>query len=292
MRIPFMWFSINQIKNFPKRLDVIGHKIISVFPGIKYDIILISDIEAERYVVGALVSSLIWAIVFLVFAFIVLTSRGYDILFSSAISILTGSFIGFVFFVYYLIYPNAMAKKIGEEIDEELVFVLKDMLIQLNSGIPIYNVLKNLSQSHYKYVNDYFKKVILKTNQGKPLTNALLEMSTATKSVYLKKLAWGLIVGLRRGGNISKIVEKIHDDLVIKRIERINVYAGELQFISLMYLLFGAIIPSLGITLLFLFSVFKLINVTESLIIEFIIISFVIQAILVGYIYIKRPKGM
>ena len=166
------------------------------------------------------------------------------------------------------------------------------MIVQLNSGIPIYNVLYNIGESKYKYVNTYFKDIIKKTTQGHDIKVALSELATKTKSHYLKKVLWGLIIGLTSGANIAVMIEKIHNMLVTKRIERINRYNGELQIISLLYLLFGAVLPSLGITLMFLFSIFKLIDITESLLMGFVIVSAIIQIILLGYIYVKRPKGL
>ena len=257
MRVPLMWLNFEQINILPKRLDNIGRMLNSTFPSTGYDVALLGDITPERYMLGVAISTLIWGVLFASFAIILLLSRSYSVPTALGIGILSGGIVGFIMFGYYLVYPRILINKIGRKVDEELIFVLKDMIVQLNSGIPIYNVLYNIGESEYKYINTYFKDVIKKTTQGHDIKVALSELATKTKSHYLKKVLWGLIIGLTSGSNIVVMIEKIHNLLVTKRIERINRYNGELQIISLLYLLFGAVLPSLGITLMLLFSIFS-----------------------------------
>jgi pilus assembly protein TadC len=288
-----MWFTLEKIKRLPKQFDGIGSTLLSFTPGAKYELVLIDEeLKAERYIIGCLFSAGLWGLLFFLIASLALYVRTGDEVGSVVMSLVTGLMIMIVIYGYHTIFPSMYTKRIGEEIDDQLIFVLKDMMVQLNSGIPVYNVIRNLSESKYKHLNRYFQHVIHKTNEGYTLNSALSGLATKTKSFYLKKVVWGLMIGLTSGSDIVSIIRRIHDLLVAKRISTINAYSGELQFISLAYLILGAVLPSLGITLLFLFSVFKLVDVTEFLVMSFVIASFICQIIIIGYIYIKRPRGL
>jgi len=53
-----------------------------------------------------------------------------------------------VLFIFPLL-PKVQARKIAENIDRDLVFALKDMQLQISSGVPLYDAMRNVAQADY-----------------------------------------------------------------------------------------------------------------------------------------------
>src|SRR5262249_32861455 len=74
--------------------------------------------------------------------------------------------------LYAYRYADYQVKKQASLINQELVYATRYMIIQLESGIPLYATFENLARS-YEHVGKYFAEINEKMNLGTPLTDAL-----------------------------------------------------------------------------------------------------------------------
>ncbi|MFN3910133.1 MAG: type II secretion system F family protein [Candidatus Anstonellaceae archaeon] len=289
--IGFMFLPENVIKEAGLRFKGFGQKVVQTMPGLKYDLSNAHiEIEAESYVVGSFLSALILGIFSLIFLIIVSQLRGFEF----PLNILL-PFFGFLlttifFFALNLYYPKITSKSVAAKIDRGLIFASRDMLIQISSGIPLYQTIENVAEGDYDQVSVEFKKVSKQAASGKALIAALEEMAIQNQSKYLKKMCWQLVTAIRSGTNLTTTLKGIIKMLVDDQLKQIKAYNAELNFIVLIYLLAAAVLPTVGSTVLVIFSVFGVLGITPSVYLTLIVISVIVQMIIIGYVYVRRPK--
>ena len=134
-----------------------------------------------------------------------------------------------------------------------------------------------------------FEKIARLVNSGMPLAKALEESAIKLRSEYYKKTMWQLINTMRAGASLKGALKIIMDELASDQRSRIKSYAQELNLWSLIYLLFAVAIPTIGLTLIIILSNFAAAGITSGTVISFIVLTFIIQLIIIGFIKSRRP---
>lgn len=65
-----------------------------------------------------------------------------------------------------LLYPRTYANRRQRNIERNLPPALEDILVQLNSGIPLFTILVNIANTEYGELSSEFKKAVRKINTG------------------------------------------------------------------------------------------------------------------------------
>lgn len=291
-RIPLMIFPLSQAPTIGQRFKAIGVRIVSFYPNVRYDLRNIGvEILPEHYGALSFLSAFIWGAVLAIF-FGIFLSLLPDI--PPPIKFLLPVFIGFLITfiatVFYLFYPKMMAKSIGTAIDKELIFAMRDMLIQISSGIPLFTVIENIGNSNYGYVSAEFKRVATNVKGGSPLLKEIELMAIRTQSEYLKKVSWQLVTAIRSGANLTATLKGIVKVLVDYQFSLSKSFNAELNFIILLFMLVSAVLPTIGTTVLVIFSVFGMFGISPDVLIGIVVLSFLFQGAIAAYVYIKRPS--
>lgn len=290
MRIPLMLFSLEKCEAISHRFRAIGKRLSFLYPGLNYDLrALGSEVEAGDYAFASLLSAIVYGLVFAGIAVIILNARGFseDALYSysSALGIVFFA----LFFLLHLVYPGIVARKIADRTDKELVFALRDLMMEVESGISLYDAMVNVSQSDYGFVSKEFSKVVNRISSGVSERQALEDLALRTESEYLRKSIWQLITALESGASLSFALKSVIETLTNYQFREIKAYAASLNFLVLIYMLVAAAIPSLGLTFLVLLSAFSGIGVTSTLLAAVVGISFFAQIALIGFMKSSRP---
>lgn len=290
MRVPTMFFSIEQAQGLGTRFRGLGIRVYSLYPALRYDLINADiDITPERYSAAAFLSALICGFIFGIFGRLMATLRDFPDPYGFLLSF--GMFLGgsIVFLMVNLIYPKIIAGKVAADIDKELVFAARDLLIQISSGIPLYNAIANIADADYGQVSVEFKVLVREVRSGKSIVEAIENMAVRTRSIYLKKTAWQLVTAIRSGANLETALKGIVKLLMDYQFSLNKSYSSELNFIVLIYLLTSAVLPTVGVTVLVIFSVFGVLSINELVFGGIVGISFFTQAAIIGYLYTKKP---
>lgn len=269
----------------------IANKILKLVPGLRYELQETDlDASAEEYTAAAILNSLLVLVMFFLLLFFLSYRIRGNTLHSSLI---LSSVLSFGFFILFLViliqYPRITAGKKAEQVDKNLVFALKDLLLQISSGVSLYNALINISNGGYGEISYEFGKVAKEVNTGTPMTSALEKMAISTKSEYLKRTTWQLVNTLKAGASLSGALRAIIDDLVINQRGKIRDYAHELNLWSLIYMLFAVAIPTIGATMLVILSSFAGMGITSPMFILFLVVCFIVQIIIIGFVKTRRP---
>ena len=169
----------------------------------------------------------------------------------------------FALLMFYLIkIPDAKILGRGKDISKEVVFAGRFLIIELESGVPLYNALQNLSKN-YKAIGSYVKEITDKVDLGTSVEDALNEAVELVPSDDLRKMFWQIINSLRTGSDVSRSLLSTVDQIAKRQKIQINEYSKKLNPLAMFYMMIAVIAPSLGMTMLIILSSF--VNFTLSL---------------------------
>jgi flagellar protein FlaJ len=233
----------------------------------------------------------------------VLDVLGFSVLFTSLLGVMRINF----FFVYGLIaaflvsimilfnqmnYPRIFALNKERNIEKNLISVLQDMTVQLNSGVPLFRILVNISESDYGEVSVEFAKIAKEMNSGVSQIEALEKYGKLNTSKYFQRILWQLSNGMRSGSDMAIVIDEAIKNLTEEQEIQIQNYGGKLNPMIMFYMLIAVILPSLGITFLIILS--SMLNLEKTLVylMFFGIFGFVVfmQIMFLGIIKSKRPS--
>jgi flagellar protein FlaJ len=291
MRIPLMILPYGLCRRLASRMLGIGYAFSKIFRNLGKDLKEAGyDIEPEEYTSMAIVNSSAFFIIFellffYLFYVVQLKSLTYSLFFG------TGASFGISFLMFFVTgkYPYIMAGKRGEKINKNLLFALKDLLLQVGSGVSLYNSIVTISRSNYGEVSEEFSRIVKKITLGMSVDEAIEIIAMESRSEYLRRAMWQVLNTVRAGASIEGALKSIISNLMLDQRAKIKDYAHELNLWSLMYMLFAVAIPTIGITMLIILSSFMGMNITATTLIVFLVFSFIVQFALIGFIKSRRP---
>lgn len=204
---------------------------------------------------------------------------------------LTFIFSLFIFF-RQIVYPRVYSKRKDRDIEKNLIPALQDILIQLNSGIPLFSILINISSSDYGKLSAEFKKVVRKINAGLPQIEVLEETGEKSSSLFFRRTLWQISNGMKAGSDISIVIKESIRSLGKEQLIQLQKYGNKLNPLIMFYMLISVILPALAITFLTIIS--SLINLpgATSVLMYLGLFVFVvlIQIMFLGVVRASRPS--
>ncbi len=291
-RIPLMLLPLTSAQTLGQRFRGVGVKLLSFYPSVRYDLRNIGiPYPAENFCAIAFFSAAIWAAFVGTFVGLLLLRNSAVPDFAKVLLVLLAYFVVLFFFlVLHLLYPRMIAKNMAGSVDRELIFAMRDMLIQTSSGVPLFTAIENVGNSSYENVSREFSTVSTHVKAGASLLDELEAMALRTQSEYLKKTCWQMVTAIRSGSNLNNTFKGIVKMLVEYQFALSKSFNAELNFIILVYLMTAAVLPTIGTTVLVIFSVFGMLGITPEIFGGIVAISFIGQAAIIGYVKLKRPS--
>jgi flagellar protein FlaJ len=198
---------------------------------------------------------------------------------------------GFLFFIQ-INYPKIISLNKTREIDKNLIAALQDVLVQLNSGVPLFSIMVNISQSDYGGVSDEFKRIVMEINSGESSINAIEKYAKLNSSEYFRRSLWQISNGMRSGSDMASVVKESIRNLNEEQTIQIQSYGNKLNPLIMFYMLIAVILPSLGITFLIILS--SMMGLSELLVKGILIgtgiFIVLMQIMFLGVIKSKRPR--
>lgn len=285
----------------------LGIRLAGAFPGLGYDLKLAgSDSEEGEYVIASLMNAFLWALLMLFLTFALLYMRGSitpgDV--AGAVSSpegFTGALIKHkelfappvavfvMMFIFFMRYPRIIAGKIVESVDRDLIYALKDLMLQISSGVSLYNAMVNVSRSGYGNVSEEFAKVVQDVSTGEAQDKALEKMALRTESEFLRRTIWQIVTALKAGASLQGALASVLLALHQYQSQNVRAYIQELNLWILLYIMVAVAIPSLGITLLVILSTFGGMGVNEGFIIMLLVACFAGEFALIEFVKVRRP---
>jgi len=153
-----------------------------------------------------------------------------------------------VVFFYLLLYPEAAMMRRQREMDYEIVFAGRHIAIAMRSGMPLFDTFVGAS-SGYGAVSREFSKMVDQVVLGVPLTQAIREVVQYNPSKYFSRMLIQIANAVSSGADVGSSMETVLDQISKEQLISLKEYSQKLTPVVMFYMVFGIIIPTLGIVL-------------------------------------------
>jgi len=162
----------------------------------------------------------------------------------------------FIFLINYLIkVPDVKIRQKESGISREIVFATRFLMIEIESGVPVYNAFINVSNV-YPVVGNYFKAIIDQIDMGTSMEDAINETLELVPSPNLRKILWQVLNSIKTGADVSGALNAVLDQIINEQKIEVEEYGRKLNPLAMFYMLMAVIMPSLGVTMLIIFASF------------------------------------
>lgn len=287
--IPYSPFPLTTLKKLSTRFEGIGFKISNAFPSLQTELRQAEiDLNAKEFGAIIFLLSVFYFFAGALIAFL-LAYRLFPTM--AIISALTIGAMGGVFiFTQLVFYPKIKIKKKVRNIEGQLVFALRTILIEIKSSVTLFNAMNIIGQGNFGDISKEFKKAIDKINTGTIEEDALDQMASDNPSLHFRRALWQLVNGIKAGADVSAVLSSLVDSMLKEQKNEVKLYGAALKLLSLVYMMIGVIVPAMGLTLLIILSTFPQITIAEIYFWVMLMMLLVAQLMYIGIIKSKRPS--
>lgn len=244
---------------------------------------------AVEYIEDTINKTIVLSLALLVFSALVMYIMGIDYLWLIPLVFLWPV----VAFNYLMLYPNATIERRRRELDYEILFAGRHILIALRSGLPLFDTFVSTSTG-YGEVSVEIKKIVDKIIVGVPVTQAIREVAQEVPSKYFSRVMVQIANSLASGADVGSSLEAVLEQISKEQVVQLKEYNQKLTPLVMFYMLFGIIVPSIGVVLASAFvSVFtagKTTGYGSATLIPVFLIIVIVQFLFLGIIESTRPR--
>ncbi len=289
-KVPLMLVPLDQAKEITASLRGLTGKLAKIMPSLHRDLAEAElKVKPDEYIGASILSATVMAVFITVLMIVLLIAVKAELQKAITMSAMSGTMVFMLFFMVLLIYPSVLSGKKAELMERDLIYALKDMLLEVSSGASIYLALNGVANSGYGEVSKEFKKIVGDSNVGIPVEDAMEQLALKTKSEHLRNSLWQIVNSMRSGSSIEGILRELTRDLTQERKNKIRSYAQELNIMILMYLLFAVVVPTIATTLIIVLGPFLGVSVGDKAFLIILPVCFFIQLSLMEFIKSRRP---
>ncbi len=288
MRIPFSFLPEQVLFKFSRSFYGLAERLDKRMPSLSVNLNQAeSRLSSIEYISMCLASSSFFLLFALMFSLIAFRFQVSYFIFAGISLVVT-----FLMFSQQLAYPKLFASRRIKGIERNLIPALQDMLVQLNSGVSIFNILVNLSNGQYGEISVEMKDAVREINTGRPQIDVLEDMAIRNPSLLFRRAIWQVVNGLKEGADIASLIEDVIRSVGDEQITQIQRYGGQLSPLALFYMLIAIIAPSLGITFVTIISTFAGLPAGTIKMVFYVLlaVTMVFQIMFIGMIKTRRPS--
>jgi flagellar protein FlaJ len=272
----------------------LGEFFSNIFPGLEFELEQANfEFESREWIALAFFSFVFYFSMLFGILFIITIAARVVLLKALFISLAVGLVIGMVSFLYLIFYPKLCVNRKVRNIEKNLPYALHHLLIDVRSGVPLFNALSSIAHSDYELLSDEIQKAINDINTGKSEIAALEKLARRNPSLYFRRVIWQIVNALKSGADVGSTISQIVIALLEEQKISIKRYGAQLNPLALMYMIFAVIFPTLGITFILVISSF----IGFGFDVEWILMSIlgfllIFQFMIIGLIKSRRPMGI
>ncbi len=201
-------------------------------------------------------------------------------------AVILGSVLLFLFLVNA---PKGLARKRQRDIDKDVLFAGRYMLMKVESGSPIIGALTDASKG-YGIAAKYFKEIVDRINTGIPVEDALEEARSYTSSEKFKKILWQLLVTLKTGTDVVEPLKSALASIAKEQMIEIQAYGRKLNSLMLFYMVTACVAPSLGLAMFIIIGSFINLELNNAALFAVLFFLVVLQGFFLMMIKAVRPS--
>ena len=290
--LPFCPFPLDKAKIYAKPYSGFSQAVVALQPDFAGYIKRAGiELTAIEYInVAIFGSSFIGLLIAFIVAFITFLAEDVGAAIESIpLALIAGFLVTVMQVLYATAYPKAIASRFASEVESELPLALRHLLIEVKSGVPLYESLQGVSKSNYGKISEEFNAVIEDVDSGDSIRVAIEKFATRTSSQYMRRILWQMIDNIEAGSDMGQTLDVIAADVVNHQKIMLKSYAQELNTWALMYLMTAVVLPSMGIGVMTIFLSFVGIVLPPSVYAGISVTLAFIQFSFVNMIYHRKP---
>jgi pilus assembly protein TadC len=288
-RIPFVPFPLDKAKKFARLFLPISSKIIKIFPALETKLIQAEiNLKGREYLSIAMFSSVFWF--FLIFCLLAIFLIRVQTLNFLLISFFLSLTISLLSFIYIIFYPNLIVIRKIRDIEKNLLFGMRHLLIQVKSGVNLFDAMASIAEADYGLVSKEFGKCVKEVATGTDIKDALEQLAFRNPSMYFRRTIWQLVNSMRAGIDIGDSLSLLVDNLSSEQRVSIRRYGSQLSPLALLYMMFAVIIPTLGIVFLVIFSSIAGIPISDLVFYGILVALVFFQFMFIGFVKNRMPS--
>lgn len=191
-------------------------------------------------------------------------------------------------FFYLIHYVDFRIQKIQKDISKEIVFAGRFLLVELESGVPMFNAFKNMGEQ-YEAIGVYFNEIVERVELGTSMDEALNETINTAPSPDLRRMLWQLLNTLKTGSGVSLALTSVFDQIVREQQIAVKEYGRKLNPLAMFYMMIAIIVPSLGTIMLVVMTTFLGLNLGLILFLVIAGLVWFVQFMFLALIRSSRP---
>lgn len=191
-------------------------------------------------------------------------------------------------FFYFIHRADAKIAGIQREVSKEIVFAGRFLIIELESGVPMYRAFQNMGKN-YEAIGRYFNEVVHRVDLGTSMEEALNEAVQLSPSHDLRRVFWQVLNSLKTGSEVSTALNNVVDQIVREQEIAVKEYGRKLNPIAMFYMMAAIIVPSLGTIMILVMGTFIGLELGMTLFLLIIAANVIIQLMFLIMIKTQRP---
>lgn len=236
-----------------------------------------------------LITSIMISIVMAITIFLLFMRFGVNPAIAAVLAFAIGLAVNQFAFRSFMGFPLKKSKKASKNVERDILFAARDMIISLRSGMPLYNAIVSVSTG-YGDASAEFARITQRVQLGMPLEEAIDQTTAETRSSSFRKIMLQASVSIKAGANVVNAMQSVIDELSEERVIALRKYGQRLNAIAMFYMLFGVILPSMGIAIATILTTFISIFTVNVAILEGAIVGLIfMQLIFLQLIRGSRP---
>lgn len=160
--------------------------------------------------------------------------------------ILIGVVFGMLIFllsIMIIFLPKLQKGKNSSEASKELPYALRQMATELRAGVGLHESMRSVALSGYGPLSEEFARTLEEIKYGETTENALLDMSERINSDGLTRAVHQITRTLSSGGDLSKTLNVIAEDVAYEMRMKLKDYAQKLNSFTMIYMFVAILGP-------------------------------------------------
>jgi flagellar protein FlaJ len=189
----------------------------------------------------------------------------------------------------FMNFPTTKGRSSSKKVERDILFAARDLIIALRSGMPLFNAITSVS-SGYGEASKEFLKIVERVQLGTPLEDAIDIVVSQSRSPSFRKIMLQASVSIKVGADVTSALQSVIDQLAQERVIELRRYGQRLNAIAMFYMLFGIILPSMGIAVLTILTTFIPIFSVDVTLLEAVVLGIIfLQVVFLQMIRSSRP---
>jgi pilus assembly protein TadC len=289
--MPFSFIPEPLMERISFRFYGLGNALSAMFPAAKANIYQSKiGYNPTQYFARSLIIFLSYALLFWIVLSVIALSARMPIARGVVIALFFALVLASLIFFNLITYPKLIVERRTRDIERNWVYALRTLLVQVKSGLGLFEGMNVIVQGDYGAVSTELRKAVDEINTGTSESVALEKVAEANPSLLFKRSIWQVINGMEAGISVEDVLASVVQNMIEEEKSAIRKYGSSLGLFSLLYVMLGVIIPALGITFMIVLSTFPQLKVTETLFWLFLGVIVLAQFLYIGFIKSVRPS--